>query len=112
MKLWLRRLLYTLAVVFWLLVMSFPTIAFLLATQQELQIGSSDRNHVRLFLLEDADAQGVGIEWARDVRQQPQCSRTSIRYILWEGEAPPIRYCQCYDEISGEPLPQNLFTCN
>lgn len=107
-----RRLLYTIAIIIWLLVMSFPIIAMVLATQQQIQIGDDSRRHVRLFLLQEENAQGVGIEWARPLRENRSCSKTSVNYLLWEGEAKPASYCQCFDTLTSTLLPDALSACN
>ena len=111
MKRWLRRLIYLLIIFAWLLVMSFPTISFILATRGELRLGDSDRRHVRFFLVQEEAAAGVGVEWARPVRQQPGCIRTTVTYLLWYGEGDNVAYCQCYDLLTGDPLPAALRTC-
>jgi hypothetical protein len=104
MKRWLRRLLYLLFFIIWLLVMSFPFVAFLLATQGELQLGSSARNHLRLFLIQEEEADGLGLEWTRPSPQAPSCSRTTVSFFLWEGEGNNVSYCQCYDTLTGDLL--------
>lgn len=98
MKLWLRRFAYVLAVLLWLIVMSFPVVAFVLATQQELQIGSDAGTHLRLFLVQEAETEGVGIQWTRPGGQTDNCFQSRLTYLMWEGEGEKATYCQCYDE--------------
>lgn len=109
MRPWLRRLTYFLVILVWLIIVSLPALAFFVAMNEQVQFGSDPQSHVRIFLLQDQDAQGVGLEWAR--RTDGNCARTSLRYWLWEGNADPISYCQCYDEITGSVLPTELSTC-
>ncbi|MCI0395352.1 MAG: hypothetical protein L0332_26335 [Chloroflexi bacterium] len=105
MRPWLRRFVYLLVVLAWLVVMSLPVLAFVLATQGELRLGNDVRRNTRLFLVLEEEAQGLGIQWTRPVSRQSQCARTSLRYFFWEGssEGQNVNYCQCYD-ASGAPL--------
>lgn len=95
MKRWLRRLGYLLIVVVWLVVMAFPIFAFTLAGRGELTFGDTAGNHVRLFLLREPDAEGVGLVWTRPYRANAACTQTSVTYIMWEGQSENTRYCQC-----------------
>lgn len=78
--------------------MLFPVLAVVLATQEQIQIGGDAGSHVRLFLLQDRESEGVGIEWTRRVQEPPRCAQTSLIYLMWEGEGDNATYCQCYDE--------------
>ena len=62
MKVWLRRLLLLLFVLFWLALILMPTVAFILARNGQIQIGRSDGRHWRLFLVQEADMEGLGLE--------------------------------------------------
>ena len=107
MKRWLKWLGYLIALIFWLSIMAFPTFAFFLATQGELQLGSNPRSHVRFFMVQAEDSDGIGIEWVRKTGQTEDCTQTSINYILWEGksEGNNASFYQCYDPDTGAPLP-------
>ena len=98
MKSTLRRLAYFLVFLVWLLIMLFPVVAFVLATQGEIMVGKETNSHTRLFLLQEEDTEGVGIEWTRRARESPGCAQTSLIYLMWEGEGENATYCQCYDE--------------
>ncbi|MFQ5399052.1 MAG: hypothetical protein ACE5E7_05565, partial [Anaerolineae bacterium] len=89
------RLSYFLILIVWLLVMSFPVVAFFLATQGELAIGEQQQSHLRLFLVQEREAQGVGVEWTRPLRHAEGCLQTSVNYLLWEGQGQSAHYCQC-----------------
>lgn len=101
MKRWARRLLYTLITLVWLLVMLLPAFSFLLAARGELTLGQNPQNQVRFFLLGQSEAEGVGIEWTRPLRQHDNCTRTSVRYLLWAGEGEPVTTCRCYTDNGG-----------
>lgn len=105
-KKWLRRLGYALILVIWLAVMLFPTFAFVLANRGQIQIGSSSQNHVRFFMVQEEMADGVGVEWARPILTNNNCSRTNIVYFLWEGDKDQnTSFCQCTDPATGALLP-------
>ncbi len=108
---WLRRLIYLLIIIVWLIIMSFPIFALVLASNQQIQLGSDPNRHLRVFLVDVDEASGIGIEWARNARSNNTCTKTSVNYILWEGEAESVTFCQCYDPLTGDLLPQNLFGC-
>lgn len=105
MKRWLRRLGYLIVVIIWLVVMAFPIFAFTLAGRGEMMFGEAAGSHVRLFLLREPDAEGIGVEWTRPYRPQPACTRTSVIYVMWQGRSQNTSYCQCFDESSGAVLP-------
>lgn len=100
-----------LIVLIWLGIMLIPTAAFVLARNEQLQIGDSTGPHWRLFLLQEARTEGLGLERARKVSPPPdapetaRCLRTSVRYWLWTGEGESADYCQCLDEATGAGLP-------
>lgn len=111
MKRWFRRLIYLFIITIWLLVMAFPVVALVLATQNQLQLGSDPNRHLRIFLVQEDDAAGVGIEWARNYRGDADCTRTSVNYLVWEGEAESVSFCQCYEPLTGDLLPQESNRC-
>ena len=67
MKGWPRRVLMLVFVLLWLAVMLFPTLAVVLARNGQLQMGDSDGRHWRLFLLQEPDFEGLGLERTRSV---------------------------------------------
>lgn len=114
MKSWIRRIGYIVLVIFWLGVMVFPTFAFFLATQNELQLGSNPRSHIRFFMIQEESSGGLGIEWVRKGSQTDNCTQTTINYFLWEGKRPDnnVSFCQCYSSDTDIPLPVEENSCN
>jgi hypothetical protein len=106
-----RRLIYLGVIFLWLLVMCFPFTAFILATRGEINIGGNVQSGLRIFLVQEDDAQGLGFEWSRRLRENPECSKTDVRYLLWEGGDNNfnIDYCLCYEQ--GENGSQITTTC-
>ena len=101
MNRWLRRFLYLLLLLFWLVVMLFPAISFVLATRQQIQLGSSPDRHLRLFLVSEPATQGLGLERTRPVSEPANCTQTTVNYLMWQGEGESTTYCQCYNESGG-----------
>lgn len=88
--------------------MIFPFTAFVLATEGEMKIGRD--SYLRLFLVHEKEANGVGFEWQRELFQPDNCLRTSVGYLLWEGRGESSSYCQCFDAVTQAPLPAGA-TC-
>ena len=95
MKPWLRRSLYLLIVLVWLLVMAFPVFAVVLASRGEIQLGDDSANNSRIFLVQETDAEGIGIQTMRQKGTDPLCSETTVTYLMWEGEGENSRFCSC-----------------
>lgn len=109
MSVWLRRLSITLFLLFWLALLLTPSLAFILARNGQIQIGRIDDRHWRLFLLQEADVEGLGLERGRAVSpplEAPgaRCLKTTVDYWLWAGEEQGADYCQCYGPANGEVL--------
>ncbi len=80
--------------------MAFPFVAVSLARNGEFQIGVSVGTNLRLFMVQEEEANGIGIALSRSKSSQTgDCVQTSLSYFLWEGEGESSRYCQCYDDI-------------
>ncbi len=106
-----RRLGYLAIIIIWLTLMCFPVLAFLIATRGEIRFGDITRSGIRVHLVQEVEAQGLGIEWSRRTNRQSNCSRTTVRYLLWEGESAGYNteYCLCYD-LAGQ-YPQVVGSC-
>lgn len=107
MNVWLRRFLILLFILFWLALILAPTLAFVLARNGQVQLGPNEARHWRLFMLQQADVEGLGLERGRpvsppgDAPESVQCLQTTIDYWMWNGEGEPTSYCQCLDTTSG-----------
>jgi hypothetical protein len=108
---WFRRIIYLVVILAWLLIMCFPTFAFLLATRGQLQVGNRDGRYVRIFLLQEPEAEGIGVEQQRLLSEPIGCRQTSIHYFMWVGEGENVSYCQCFDPSTGAPLPVEGRSC-
>lgn len=74
--------------------MLLPFLAFILAARGEVRIGGEERS-LRIFLVQEEEAQGVGISWERPLRDQTGCNKTRVTYLMWAGQAQNTAYCLC-----------------
>jgi len=84
----------------------------MLAARQQIQLGSDERSHLRIFLLQEKDAEGIGIELARPFSINPPCSQTSVRYFMWTGTPKNVTFCHCFDPQTNDNLPAAAGVCN
>jgi hypothetical protein len=102
MNRWLKRSLTVVFLIFWLLIMLFPCMAFSLAMRTEIQVGSN----VRIFLVSEEAGEGIGVAWQRPFTASDRdCVQTAVTYFMWTGEAENISYCQCTEPTTGAQLP-------
>jgi len=95
-----RKIGYLGVVIIWLTIMCFPILAFALAIKGEIKIGDRKRSGLRVFMVKEKEAQGIGFEWSRELDSQFECTNTSVRYLLWESDQsdPNVNYCLCYEQ--------------
>lgn len=110
MKKWLRRLIYFTVAVVWLLVMSMPVLAVVLAMQREITIGQGPRQQLRLFLIQERDSEGVSVHWTRPADSGERCAQSNVYYLMWKGHGANTVYCQCYDD-SGDVVSSERERC-
>jgi hypothetical protein len=94
-KQWGRRFGCLLLLLIWLIVMSLPLLTVVVARQGQIQVGRPEGSRVRLFLLQERQVEGVGLELSLPVRQQPGCLRTMVVYFMWRGEGENVRFVTC-----------------
>lgn len=117
MNVWLRRLLIVLFVLFWLVLLLTPTLAVMLARNGQLRIGLGGERYWRIFLLQQADAEGIGLERGRPVAAPDgapdtvRCSQISVDYGMWVGKGPSVNYCQCMDGATGQSVDMTPPVC-
>jgi hypothetical protein len=101
---WLRRIVYLLVILVWLILMSLPLFSFVLAARNQIQMGSTEGNHIRIFLVQEKDAEGLGLEIKSLDSTNPGCAETSVRYFMWAGKPENVTFCQCVDPATGDAL--------
>ena len=95
--------------------MLLPTMAFMLSRNGQMHLGDSDGRHWRLFLLQDAEAQSLGLERGRPVEPpleapSASCLKTTVTYWMWVGEGQDTVYCACVAP-AGASIPQTPPAC-
>ena len=100
----IRRLGYLAAVLIWLMIMCLPILAFAVAIRGELKLGNQEKSHVRVFMVQGDEENGLGIEWSRRTDDGSDGLTTSVRYLLWDGDAEDanVDYCQCFRNVDGQ----------
>ncbi len=91
--------------------MTIPFFAFSLAARSQLQLGSAEGTHIRLFLIQEKDAEGVGVERVQPVSADSDCTQNSVTYLMWKGDAEDVAYCLCVDAETGRALPAKQGRC-
>lgn len=109
---WPRRLAYLLAIVVWLIFLSIPFLSFALAARNQLQLGTAEGNHIRIFLVQETSAEGIGVEITRLESSTPGCAQSSVRYFMWKGEPQNVTFCQCIDLETGHALSASQGVCS
>jgi hypothetical protein len=100
MQEWGRRLGCPLLFLLWLIVMSLPLLSIVLAMRGQIQLGGEERTQIRIFLLQQRDVEGVGVEWSRPLRRQPGCRQTTVTYFMWRGQGENARFTTCQPEAN------------
>jgi hypothetical protein len=98
---WLRRLGYGGGCLLWLLVMALPLAAFVLAVNGQIDWRRGEFAGTRLWLIQEADQQGLGLSTARVISNEeaidgPICVRTRVVFLLWRGSGESAQFCECY----------------
>lgn len=100
----LRRLGCLVAIVVWgFLLCALPFGFVTLLVEKEIVIPLSDKpeHEIRLFLLDEPDQRGVGLS-RPNLESQTEgayCVKTSLHYLIWEGEGENLNYCDCYEKF-------------
>ncbi|HSG18935.1 MAG TPA: hypothetical protein VLE70_21755 [Anaerolineae bacterium] len=100
----LRRIGYALIAIIWLVLMSLPILAFFLAARGELMIGDDQASNIRLFMVNEDEATGIGFQRVTKANsEQDGCFHTSVNYLLWKGQDSGLNidFCACHDPDTG-----------
>lgn len=99
-----KRVVIIILVVIWFILIMLPSLAVILASREQIQIGVGETS-LRLFLLQEADVEGLGLEFMRPSSANPNCIQSTVNYFMWVGESQNIVYCLCQDPQTGNMLP-------
>lgn len=104
----LRRIGCTIALVLWFTLLLVPCFLIVMAVQGEIVITQGDLpgQQLRVWLIMEADQRGFGVSSATVYRDGDNnaCVQTDTRFWLWEGEADPVSYCECYARADTESV--------
>lgn len=98
MRRWSRRLAYLVVLLLWLLLISLPFFAFTLSARKQFELGNPADTYLRIFVLQEKESEGIGVELGRPYGPAPACRQTDVRYFMWTGMGENTTYCQCVDE--------------
>jgi len=93
--------------VVWLPLILLPLFLLMLATQGEFALWHGDsfpdgEEHpfLQAKLLMDIDTRGLNVTRSyissSNAQDTAVCVQTNVRFMLWQGEGPPVDYCDCY----------------
>lgn len=88
-----------------LLVFALIGLMFVVAIRGEVTWQRGELAGDRLFLIMERRQRGLGWEHVGSTGQAPAtggqvCTRTTVRYYLWEGQGENITYCECYRQTA------------
>lgn len=93
------------ALVFLIILGLIPFFGCRLVTQGVLQFGNEHGRFLNIFMLQEPDQEGIGMQWSRAFDEEAQCTRTKVRYYMFVGEGENSDFCECTHEPVSRPLP-------
>ena len=93
------------ALIFLIILGLIPLFGCRLVTQGVLQFGDEEGRFLNIFMLQDPDQEGIGMQWSRAFDDEAVCTRTTVRYYMFVGEGENFDYCECTNEPVSRPLP-------
>lgn len=98
---WLRRIGFWVGLVIWILILMIPSCMFWLAISGEIKVslpGDVPDNQLRIWTVMEPRERGIAYSLPRTHSRDDSTMsvQTTVRYLLWEGEAASVRYCQLY----------------
>jgi len=110
-KKWLRRSGCLVIFLVWLAFMLLPCAVVTLLVNKEITFSRSELpdHEYRLFALQEPDLRGFGFSRTgvkSGGKDAPNvCMLTQVSYLLWEGEAEGLTYCNCYEKAGTDWVP-------
>lgn len=103
-----QRFFFWLGIAFWVVIFCIPFFFVVLAMRGEMSFGLPDDypdSRLRIWLVMEPRERGIAYSLPRVVERGADNAalavQTGVRYLLWEGDEQPIRYCQIYRDVSG-----------
>lgn len=106
-QVFVRRVLFWLGIVAFVIVASLPLLLVTLSMRGEFTFGvpgDFPENQARVWMVMEPNARGIAYSWPRLAAEGTDLLQveTTVRYLLWEGENEVIRYCQTYTRSSSD----------
>ena len=83
-----------------------PCLLFVFISTGELHWKRGEFVEDRLWLVQEAEAAGLGYSSARIISRESNglvCVRTNVIFVLWQGTSENLNYCECYaPDASGQ----------
>ncbi len=95
----LARLGCGIGLVIWAILLLTPCFLITLAVRGEISLntGAAPEQRLRIWLVMEARERGLGISTAElHEKDDLTCVQTNVQFVLWQGQADPVSYCQCY----------------
>ena len=94
--------------IIWFLILLLPCGLIALAVRGEIVIsqGEAPEQDLRIWLIMEIGERGIGVSTTSPfpgANNEEICIQTDVSYYLWEGQADPVSYCQCYQADNWEP---------
>jgi hypothetical protein len=97
----------------WLPLILLPLCLFVIAVQGEVALWhgpefpeSAEHPFLQAKLQMDIDTRGLNITRSyvssSNAADTAVCVQTSVRFVLWQGDGPPVDYCDCYRRSTAE----------
>ncbi|MFT5193104.1 MAG: hypothetical protein ACI9EW_000911 [Cellvibrionaceae bacterium] len=93
------------AIIFLIIMGIIPIFACRLVTQGVLQFGNDQNRFLNIFMLQEPDQEGIGVQWTRAFDDEAMCTQSSVRYFMFVGEGENFDRCECSVEPISRPLP-------
>lgn len=90
-------------IIIWIVLFTLPIIGCRLINNGQVQWSVPGGSQVRLFLLQDSDLEGIGVQRTRTRGPGGSCLETSVNYFMWVGESDNSVMCQCAPETTDPP---------
>lgn len=110
MKIWLKRIGYTAVFLLWCFIMMLPTILFVGLSDGQMVWGDDPHNQIRVFLMQEVGQEGLGLQWTSPATADGACVDTSVRYLMFAGEADNNNLCTCMTTPSDGRVPDHCTT--
>ncbi len=105
---WLRGLLWALAMVVWIAILSLPALGLLLAVRGELRWQPGEHRAYRVWVVMEQEERGLGWETRRAVSRSMErvCLQTTVGFWLWreQGQQTGSSFCECYRQRPGAEM--------